>query len=200
MDEVLIVSFGDLAGARAAMSELRRLDREGKVKVQAAAAVVRERDGRFWIPEDEERIGFSGTATGGLVGGLLGTLIGPAGLLLFGATGALVGSLADAEEADVSEEVLASVIRQVPPATTAIVADIEEPAPQATDAAMVASGGTVARRPRAAIVAELEAAEAATREVRSEAERVRRERRKQAGEQTIGDRVQDLKEAVKPGR
>lgn len=200
MNDVLIVNFDDLAGARAAMSELRRLDREGAVKVRAAAVVARQDDGRFWVPEDEERIGFAGTATGGAVGAVLGALIGPVGVLLFGATGALVGSLADAEEADVSEDVLASVTRQMPPGSTVVVADVDEPAPRIVDAVMDGLDGTVTRRPRAAIEAELEAAEAARRAARSEAERVLRERRRAAGEETIGDRLQELKEAVRPGR
>ena len=198
MNTVLIVTFDHLSPAREALSELRRLDGEDAITIRAAALVVREADGRFWVPEDEERIGFVGTATGGAIGALLGALVGPVGLLFFGATGALVGSLADAEEADVSEEVLASVTRRVPPGTTAVVADIDEPSPQLVDSVMEWSGGRVDRRPRADIEAELAAAEEAMRAARREAARVFRERRKAAGEQTVGDRLHELKEKVTP--
>ncbi|HWC11573.1 MAG TPA: DUF1269 domain-containing protein [Acidimicrobiales bacterium] len=199
MNTVLIVTFDHLSQAREAMSELRRLDGEDAVTIRAAALVVREGDGRFWVPEDEERIGFVGTATGGAIGALLGALVGPVGLLFFGATGALVGSLADAEEADVSEEVLASVTGRVPPGTTAVVADVDEPSPRVVDSVMEASGGRVNRRPRADIEAEVAAAEEAMRAAQREAARVLRERRKAAGEPTVGDRLREIKEKITPG-
>ena len=199
-NSVLIVTFDHLSQARAALSELRRLDGEDAFTIRAAALVVREADGRFWVPEDEEHIGFVGTAAGGAVGAVVGVLMGPVGLLFFGATGALLGSLADAEEADVSGEVLASVTRRVPPGTTAVVADIDEPSSQLVDLAMKASGGRVDRRPRAHIEAELAAAEEAMRAARREASRVLRERRKAGGEPTVGDRLREIKEKIAPGR
>ncbi len=196
MEDVLIVRFDNLAAARAGMSELRRLADEGTVTLRTAAIVVREADGRFWMPEDEEQIGLTGTATGGVIGALLGALTGPIGLLLWGATGALIGSLVDAEQADVAEEVLISVTRSVPPGTTALVADITEPAPAVVDAAMRACGGIVSRRPRSDVESEVMAAEEALRAARAEANRVLRERRKRAGEQTMGDRLSELKDKV----
>ncbi len=182
------------------MSELRRLAEGDVITLGTAAIVVRKPDGRFWIPEDEARVGFTGAAAGGVIGALLGALTGPFRLLLWGATGALVGSLADAQEADVSDEVLVSVTRSMPPGTAALIADIEEPTFGVVDAAMEKTGGRVTRRPRADVEAELAAAEEAGQAARREASRVLRERRKAAGEQNIGDRLSELKEKVTPGR
>ncbi|MDQ4098321.1 MAG: DUF1269 domain-containing protein [Actinomycetota bacterium] len=200
MNEVLIVTFDQLTAARDAMSRLRRLADDDAVNVHAAAIVVRDADGRFWIPEDEEHIGFTGTATGGAIGALLGALIGPIGLLFFGATGALVGSLVDAEDANVSEEVLAAVTRQVPPGTTALIADVDESTPGIVDPVMQAAGGRVARRPRAQIEEELASIREAVDAARREAARVLRERRKAAGKESIGDRLSGLVEKISPRR
>lgn len=200
VNDVVIVTFDGLTRARAALSELRRVADEDSITVRAAAIVVREADGRFWVPEDEEHIGVAGTATGGAIGALLGALVGPVGMLFFGATGALVGSLVDAGEAEASEEILVSVTRSVPPGTTALVADIDEPAPHVVDAVMEAWGGKVTRRLRADIEAQLAATEEAAQAAQREAARVLRERRKVAGEQTLGDRLSEVKEHVTPGR
>ena len=198
--DIVIGSFDQLVQARAAMSELRRLAEGDAITLRAAAIVVREPDGRFWIPEDEAHVAFAGATAGGVIGALLGALTGPFGLLFWGATGALVGSLADAEEAEVTDQVLVSVTRSMPPGTAALIADIEEPTFGVVDAAMERAGGRVTRRPRADVEAELAAAEEAGQAAQREASRVLRERRKAAGEQTIGDRLSEVKEKVTPGR
>ena len=198
--DIVIGNFDQLSQARAAMSELRRLAEGDAITLGSAAIVVREPDGRFWIPADETRVGFTGAAAGGVIGALLGALTGPFGLLLWGATGALVGSLADAEEADVSEGVLVSVTQSMPPGTAVLFADIDEVTIGIVDAVMEKAGGRVTRRPRAEVEAELAAAEEAGQAARREANRVLRERPTAAGEQSIGDRLSELKEKVTPGR
>lgn len=201
MNDVVIVTFDELARAQTAMDALRRLHEDEVVEVRSAAIVVREADGRFSIPEDEEHVGWAGVATGGAIGALLGALVGPIGALLWGAAGALLGSVVDAEDAEVSEDVLTRVVRDVAPGTTALVADIQERAPSIVDTAMTAAGGTVHRRLRADVEEELLAAEEAVVAARREAARVLRERRKAAGEATLGDRVgervDDLKEKIR---
>lgn len=198
--DIVIGNFDQLSQARAAMSELRRLAEGDAITLGSAAIVVREPDGRFWIPADETRVGFTGAAAGGVIGALLGALTGPFGLVLWGATGALVGSLADAEEADVSEGVLVSVTQSMPPGTAVLFADIDEVTIGIVDAVMEKAGGRVTRRPRAEVEAELAAAEEAGQAARREANRVLRERPTAAGEQSIGDRLSELKEKVTPGR
>ncbi len=186
MDDVVIARFDELAQARAATSELRRLSAEDAITLRGVALVVRDIDGRFSVPEDEEDTVLAGTATGGAIGALLGALAGPAGLLVGGATGAVIGSLVDAVEAAVSEEVLAAVTRRVPPGTTALVADIGEPAPRLVDAAIEASGGVVVRWRRADIEAQIGAAEEAMRAAQLEAVRVARKRRTRAASRRSG--------------
>ena len=126
MNGLVVGTFAQLDDARTALSELRRLAGEGGVDIRTAAVVVREPDGRFWMPEGEQHVGVTGTATGGGLGAVLGALTGPVGMLVGGAAGALVGSRADSHKANASEKVLADVARLVPPGTAALLADVDE--------------------------------------------------------------------------
>ena len=128
------------------MTDLRRLADDDAITLRAAAVVVREPDGRFWMPESEEHAGVASTAAGGVLGALVGALIGPAGLLLGGAAGAVVGSQADAARAEAAHETLAALASGIPPGTTALIAEIDERTPNTVDAALGAAGGTLQRR------------------------------------------------------
>ena len=72
------------------MTDLRRLAEDGVVSIRAAAVVVREPDGRFWMPEGEKHSGVASTAAGGVIGALLGALTGPARTVLGGAASLLL--------------------------------------------------------------------------------------------------------------
>jgi uncharacterized membrane protein len=197
VENVVLVTFGEPSRAFQAMSELRRLGDEGALDVRTAAVVERQTDGQFRIPEGSENIGFVGTAAGGAIGALIGALAGPLGLLLGGATGAIVGVVADVDEADASEVLLGTVTRSVPPGAAAVVADVDEPAPEVLDAVMTKVGGTVTRRPKFEVEAELQAAEEAARAAEREARRVLRERRKAEGRQGLGDKLSEAKDKVR---
>jgi len=60
---------------------------------------------------------------------------------------------------------------RIVPGTTAVVADVDEPAPEAVDAVMDKLGGVVTRRSRRAVEAEIESAEEAARAAEAEAHR-----------------------------
>lgn len=160
MNDVVIVTFGELTEARAASSELERLAGEDHITVSAGALVVRDSDGRFRIPEGD-RSGATDESSDKALRELLRTLVGPVGLLSRLASVASAGCLAEGHDAEEREGVLCSVARRVPPGTAALVADIDAPVPRMLDTALEASGGSVTRRLRVDIEAEL----AATRKV-----------------------------------
>lgn len=170
VENIVLVWFGESSRAYQAMSELRRLGDEDALDVRTAAIVERQADVRFRVP---------------------------LGLLLGGATGAIVGVVADVDEADASEVLLGTVTRAVPPGATALVADVDEPAPEVLDAVMAKAGGTVTRRSRFEVEAELQVAEEAARAAEREAKRVLRERRKAEGRQGLGDKLSEAKDKVK---
>jgi uncharacterized membrane protein len=163
VENVLLVTFDDPGRAYQAMSELGRLGGDHVITVRSAAIVERDADGRFRVREEPEVEQYTGTVSGGLVGGLLGILAGPAGLLFGGLAGLLVGSFADTEMAEDAEHMLVAMSHRIVPGTTAIVADIDEPAPDAVDALMDKLGGAVTRRSRRAVEGDIASAEQAAR-------------------------------------
>ncbi len=199
MESVLLVTFEEPSRAYQAMSELDRLNGDHAVTIRSAAIVERDADGRFRVREEPEVEQYTATVSGGLIGGLLGILAGPAGLMFGGLAGLLVGSFADTEVAEDAELMLVAMSHRIVPGTTAVVADLDEPAPEAVDGVMGNIGGVVVRQSRRAVEAEIESAEEATRAAQQEAHRVMRERRKARGEETIKDKLADLKDKVPKG-
>jgi hypothetical protein len=78
---------------------------------------------------------------GGLIGLLIGVLGGPLGVIVGGATGVLVGSLFDLDDADETESALAEISKSVRVNSPALLADVIEESPVAIDAAMANLGG-----------------------------------------------------------
>jgi uncharacterized membrane protein len=163
MESVLLVTFQDPTGADRALSELGCLSNDHAVILRSAAIVERDADGTFRVREEPEIEQYTGTVSGGLIGGLLGILAGPAGVLFGGLAGLLAGSFADTQVAEDAEQMLVAMSDRIIPGTTAVLADLDETAPETVDAAMGKIGGVVTRRPRRAVEAEIESAEKAAR-------------------------------------
>lgn len=196
MENVVLVTFEERSRAYQGISELRRLGDQRAVTVRSAAVIERADDGSFRIADDADNVGFTGTAVGGVVGALIGALAGPLGVLLGGMTGVAVGSLADADEAETADALVSTVATRVPPGASALVADVEEPAPEVLDSVMRSLGGTPIRWQRQNIEAELAVAAEALEAAQGEARRVMRERRKAQGDETLTDKISELKDKV----
>jgi len=196
VENVILATFPGRGDAYEGMDGLRRLDDEGAVTVRAAAIVERAADGTFRLEEEADHLDLARSVAGGVIGALVGALAGPLGLLVGGTAGVAVGSIADAEEADVADIILASVARNVPPGGTVLVADVEEPAVEVLDSVMASAGGTVTRWSRLEVESELAATADALAAAETEARRVMRERRWARGEVTLGDKLVELKDKL----
>jgi uncharacterized membrane protein len=195
-ENVVVVRFTEPSKAYEALSVLKESDADGGIELKSAAVVERTAQGQLQIADSAENVGFVGTASGSLIGLLLGVLGGPVGLLLGWGAGALVGGSFDLDRADESDEALSVLGRAIPPGSTALIADVTEPAVELIDAKMDALGGEVTRRSVIDVVAELgtahEAADAAAREAR----RTVREKRKADMTADLDGRVAELKEKL----
>jgi uncharacterized membrane protein len=190
---VISVSFDPDSNAYAALTALKELDSQNRLKVEAAAVVARDDDGELVV---KDRVGsdeFAGTASGGLIGLLVGIIGGPLGVLIGGTYGMLVGSVIDVGEVEESESVLAQISASVKPGHSALLAQVTEQSPEVVDTAMADLGGNVLRRPVDDVEAEIAAAETAQREAERQATKELIRGRRERSKEQIHARVEQLK-------
>ena len=193
MDNVLAVNFAEDSKAYEALSLIKELDGQGQLELAGAAVVVRDDDGRVEIKDEVGDTGFEGTATGGIIGLIVGILGGPLGVLIGGATGLLIGSLYDLDDADDTESVLSDISRSVRPGRAALLAQVSEQSPDVVDAAMGRLDGTILRRSLEDVRAEIAAAEDAQRAAKREARKQLYEQRRDQVMDKIRAKIEELK-------
>jgi uncharacterized membrane protein len=192
-ENVIVVSFAQDSTAYEAFTNLKELDEQGQVSIKGAAIVQRGEDGRMVIKDSLDSEQFAGTATGGLIGLLVGVLGGPFGVLIGGATGLLIGSLYDMDDADETESVLAEISSAIRPGQTVMLAEVDEHSDDVVDQAMGSLGGTVLRRSVDDVEAEIAAAEDAQRAAKREARKQLLETRRSRAKEEIRRIVDALK-------
>jgi uncharacterized membrane protein len=181
VENIVAVTFDEPGAAIQALNELQRLHESKALKVGTAAVLERRGDGTWRVAHETEHPTFAGTITGGLLGAILGALTGPLGLLLGGTAGLLAGELIDVTEDEAEELILEAMINRIPPGSTALLADVDEPVPDTLDAIMGKLGGRIMRWSRADVEAELEAAAEATDAGRRESRRIFHLKKEKAG-------------------
>jgi uncharacterized membrane protein len=196
IDNVVVVRFTEPSKAYQALSVLRQSSDEGRIALSSAAVVERTAEGGLRIPEGTDNIGLIGTASGSLIGMLVGVLGGPIGVLVGWGAGALIGGAFDVDRTVKSDEALTALGRTIPPASMAVIASVTEPAVEVIDGEMAKLGGEVTRRPLAAVLDELEAAEEAADTAAREARRALRKQRRGELSANLDARVESLKEKL----
>jgi uncharacterized membrane protein len=195
-ENVVVVGFTEPSKAYEALSVLKECDSAGRIGLESAAVVERTETGELRIAEGADNVGPVGTASGSLIGMLIGVLGGPVGVLLGWGAGATMGGVFDVDRAATSDEALAVLGRAIPPGSTAVIAQVEEPAVEVIDGEMNKLDGDVTRRSAADVVAELEAANDAAEAAAREARRTVREKRKAEIHADLQERVGKLKEKL----
>ena len=195
-ENVVVVRFTEPSKAYQALSVLKECDAGGRIGLESAAVVERTLQGELRIPESADNVGPVGTASGSLIGMLVGVLGGPVGALVGWGAGALMGGAFDVVRAITSDEALTVLGRAIPPESTAVIAQVEEPAVDVIDAEMHKLGGEVTRRSAAEVMGELEASEAAAEAAAREARRTLHEKRKAEVHAGVEERVGKLKETL----
>jgi uncharacterized membrane protein len=190
---VITVSFEPDDNAYEALTVLKELDGQDRVRLEAATVVVRDDDGQFTVKDHAGSFELAGTAGGGMLGLLLGVIGGPIGVLVGGTYGLLVGSLFDLDRGERNESVLGEISEQVRPGHTALLAEVTEQSSEVVDTAMARIGGTVLRRPVADVEAEIAAAEKAQREAKRAATKELVRGRREHTKEQVQTKVKELK-------
>jgi uncharacterized membrane protein len=199
MENVLAVNFSEDSKAYEALSQLKDLDGQSQVELAGAAVVVRSEDGHVEIKDEVGDTGYSGTATGGVIGLIVGILGGPFGVLIGGATGLLIGSLFDLDDEEETESALSAISRSVRAEHPALLAEVSEQSSDVIDAAMEGLGGTVLRRSLDDVNAEIAAAEDAQAAAKREARKQLREARRTEVKEKIREKIDELKAKLRGG-
>jgi uncharacterized membrane protein len=107
MSNILVITFEDENQASAVLKSLKNLQNEDMLKLNDAAVIMKDKDGKVKINNMTESNVKSGAAIGGLIGLAIGTILFPiAGIALGAAGGALVGkSLGDGVDKKFIQEV-----------------------------------------------------------------------------------------------
>lgn len=178
MDQnVLVLSFAEESKAYQALSELKAAAVQQRVRLQSAAVVHRDAQGVLSVKDGASDGRIAGTPlTGGLIGALVGLFMGPLGMLLGTASGALIGGAVAMDKAQDRLSVLDQLMQAIPAGSTALIATVEEVAVEVVNGLATNLGGSVLRRPLAAVQAEVEAHTEAQQAAAKEARRVLREK------------------------
>jgi uncharacterized membrane protein len=196
IENVVVVRFTEPSKAYQALNVLERCDAEGRLALRSAAVVERTPEGMLRLAEGTDNLGPVGAVSGSLIGMLIGVLGGPVGALVGWGSGALIGGVFDVDRVVKSDEALTTLGTAMPPGSTAVMAAVTEPAVEVIDGEMGKLGGEVTRRPTAAVMSELEAAEEAAEAAAREARKELRKERKAGAKASIDARVGTLKEKL----
>jgi len=122
--EIIVAAFQDPNGASAALEELKQAKKQGLIKIEDAAILVKDADGKLRIKETADMGGGKGAVIGGVLGGVVGLLAGPIGWAALG--GAVIGGLvAKSHDGGFSDARLKQIGDSLKPNTSAIIAVID---------------------------------------------------------------------------
>ncbi len=185
MENVIVITLGDLDRARHAAAQLERLHAEDRIRLTGAGLVEHSPNGTVTVHQLSDDRGFRVTEVGTAAGAVLGLLVGPLGIVPGAATGAIIGSLADAAETEDSTRLLHALSAAVPRGKSAVIAAVAEPMPSPVDEMANILGAPVLRRERGEVELEIVAAEEAVLAAK-----------RQVGRQSIGERLRAVKNAL----
>jgi hypothetical protein len=157
-DTIVAVRFAESGEARRAMRELKRLDRDGRLRVREAALIERSGQGRIGVPrEGRDEDGFF-MPPGGIVGMMVEALGSPLGVLHQRPAESFRGHGGSSPHDGEREDALEDISRNLEPGVTLVVAEIVDPDPDVLDSTLAGLGTTVTRRPARDVYDELQAA------------------------------------------
>ena len=156
--QLVVAAFKDEVGAKEALQDLKQAQRERLIKIENAAVLRKDENGKLHIKETRDMGGGKGAALGGVGGAAIGLIAGPA-LLVPAAVGALVGGLAaKLRDSGFSNQRLETLGESLQPGTSAIVAVVEHTwVGQVEDALAEAEADVITAEIGADIAAQLEA-------------------------------------------
>lgn len=95
MNQLIVVAFDHFDDARTALTRLRELEREGRIRFEDTALVERDPDGTAHVRNEVSGTTETATAVGAVLGGFLSFLFPIVGVVIGAAAGAAIGAALD---------------------------------------------------------------------------------------------------------
>ena len=123
--QLIVAAFQTENGAEQALNQLKAAKKEHLIKIQNAAVIRKDAQGKLHISETRDMKGGKGAAIGGVVGAGLGILTGGATLAIAGVSAAIGGLAAKLRDSGFKDDRLKQLGASLRPGTSAIVAVID---------------------------------------------------------------------------
>ncbi len=117
MSDLIVMTFDNVEDAKKLRIDLRKLETEGRLSLDDAAVVERDRDDKVNVHDELDRGIAIGALAGGLLGALLSFLFPLVGLVIGAGGGALVGKLLDT---GVDKKFIKDVTEELKPGRSAL--------------------------------------------------------------------------------
>jgi len=122
----LVATYDDENSADQSLKMLVQSTRDGVIDIYDAAVIMKDLDGSIHVRDSANMSMGTGAAIGGLIGGVVGLLAGPAGMVLLGGTGAVIGSALTGGDEGIPDENLYAMGENMKPDTSATVVIVED--------------------------------------------------------------------------
>lgn len=123
--QVIIATYPDEETPDQKLEWLKQATKEGQVDIVDAAVIKKDPDGTIHVKDTANVSTGKGAAIGGVIGGVVGLLAGPAGVVLLGSAGAVIGGAITGGDEGIPDERLQQVGEELEPGTSAVVAVVE---------------------------------------------------------------------------
>ena len=118
---VIIAAYDTEQAALRALQDVMHATKEGQIDIEGIALVEKDPDGKIKIKDTADVSTGRGAAIGGVIGGVLGLIAGPAGVVLLGGAGALIGGALTAGDEGIPDERLMKLGDELAANTSAVV-------------------------------------------------------------------------------
>jgi len=126
--ELIVIVFEEADQANQLLSRLKKLEKDGAIRLFDKATLVKDRRGKFKLNESRDIGAGRGSLFGAIVGSMVGLLGGPAGALVGAATGAAMGGVVAGKlDLGFSDGFLIEMGRNLKPGHSAVLMLAEEP-------------------------------------------------------------------------
>lgn len=121
----LVGTYNEEIDAEETLDTLIKKTKEGQIDIHDAALIIKDHEGAINVKDTANISTGRGAAIGGVIGGVIGLIAGPAGAVILGGTGAVIGGALTGGDEGIPDERLEKIGESLNPDTSAIVVIVD---------------------------------------------------------------------------